>query len=184
MTYFTIWHYLFSFLALSIFIGGIIASTKEKDSKVKSALIFSAFLIATLIGVISVFVLDKYTKKAKLYDVRNKRILSVEKIMYQGYVKNEGNYKIGTVKLEIKLVNRGNATGNIKGGKNFYKPSGFFDFIYSGGETIKKDKPQTIVKEFIIAKNLEPGKAKHFRVIFPYPPYFYAVSEFVKVYAH
>lgn len=183
-TYFTIWHYIFVILAILIFIGGVVAAMKEAQPKVKNALILSAFLVSLLIGIISIFVLDKYTKKAQLYDVRNKRLLSVEKIVYQGYVKNVGDYNIGTVKFEVKLVNRGSATGHIKGGSNFYKPSGFFDFIYSGGETIEKSKPQTIIKEFVIAKNLEPGKTKHFRVTFPYPPYFYAVSEFIKVHAH
>lgn len=183
-TYFTFWHYFFVFIALLIFIAGVVAAMKEAQPKVKNALIFSSFLISLLIGIISIFVIDKYTKKAQLYDVRNKRLLSVEKIVYQGYVKNTGNYKIGTVKFEVKLVNRGNATGNIKGGTNFYKPSGFFDFFYSGGETIEKSKPQTIVKQFVVAKDLEPGKAKHFRVTFAYPPYFTAVSQYTKVYAH
>lgn len=183
-TYFTIWHYLFIIIAILIFIGGIVAAVKEAKPKVRNALIFSSFLVSLLIGTISIFVLDKYTKKAQLFDVRNKRLLSVEKIVYQGFVKNVGNYKIGTVKFEIKLVNRGNATGKIKGGSNFYKPSGFFDFIHSSGETVKKSKPQTVVKQFVVAKDLEPGKAKHFRVMFAYPPYFTAVSQYTKVYAH
>ena len=48
--------------------------------------------------------------------------------MYTGIVKNEGKHEIGEVTIEIKLVNKGHATGNVKGG-NFYKPSGFFEFF-------------------------------------------------------
>lgn len=183
-TYFTIWHYFFLIVALFLFIGGLFASRKESDMKVKKALIFSSFLVSLLLAVLSLFVLDKYTKKAQLYDVRNKRILSAEKIVYQGYVKNVGNYTIGKVEFEVKLVNRGNMSGNIKGGTNFYKPSGFFDFIFSGGKTIENSRPQTIIKKFVVAKNLKPGKAKHFRVMFDYPPYFHSVAHFTKVYAH
>jgi len=184
MTYFTIWHYLFSFLALSILIGGIFTASKEEKSSIRNGIIFSSFLISILLGITFIFVLDKYTKKAAIFDLRNTRLLSTEQIVYKGFVKNIGNYKIGTIKLEIKLVNNGNAVGNIKGGKSFYKPSGLFDFIYSGGQTIEKSKPQTIVKEFVVAKDLEPGKSKYFRVMFPFPPYFSAVSQFTKVYSH
>jgi hypothetical protein len=83
------------------------------------------------------------------------------------------------VTFEIKLVNKGHVTGNVKGG-NFYKPSGFLDF-FSSGMGIKKSKPQTITKTFIVAKNLEPGEVKVFRVHFPYPGYFRNVSQFSKV---
>ncbi|CAI6157016.1 MAG: hypothetical protein SPLUMA2_SPLUMAMAG2_00658 [uncultured Sulfurimonas sp.] len=56
--------------------------------------------------------------------------------------------------FELKLVNRGHATGNVKGG-NFYKASGFLDFFTSGFN--KVSKPQSIVKEFVVARNLKPG---------------------------
>jgi len=83
--------------------------------------------------------------------------------------------------LEIKLVNKGHATGKVKGG-SFYKASGFFDF-FSGGANILY-RPQTITKEFVVAKNLKPGEAKSFRVYFDYPPYFEQVSQFTKLYSH
>ena len=94
-------------------------------------------------------------------------------------MKNTGNHTIGEVTFEIKLVNKGRATGNVKGG-NFYKPSGFLDF-FGGGMNILSSKPQTITKEFVVAQNLKPGHAKQFRVYFKYPGYFSNVSHFTKV---
>jgi hypothetical protein len=128
--------------------------------------------------VFSILVVDKYTKIVKLYKLENKRILQTEKIMYTGIVKNEGNHKIAKVTFEIKLVNRGMAVGNVKGG-SFYKPSGFFDF-FSGGSN-KLYKPQQIVKEFVVAKNLKPGQVKSFRVYMDFPPYFRSVAQFSEV---
>jgi hypothetical protein len=122
-------------------------------------------------------VVDKYTKKVGLYKLKNKRLLSTEQIIYTGIVKNEGNHKIGEVIFEIKLVNKGHATGNVKGG-NFYKTSGFWDFF---GGSNKMYKPQSITKEFVVAKNLKPGDAKSFRVYFKYPPYFRSVADFAEV---
>jgi len=142
-------------------------------------MLFSVALINAFLAVFSVVVVDKYTKEVKLYKLKNKRLLSIEKIIYTGIVKNEGKFPVGKVVLEIKLVNKGHATGNVKGG-NFYKASGFFDF-FSGGFNTMKYKPQTIVKEFVVAKNLKPGHAKAFRVYFDYPPYFRSVAQFTKL---
>jgi hypothetical protein len=124
------------------------------------------------------FVVDKYTKHVKLYDLKNSRLLSLERISYTGIVKNVGKYPIGKVTLEIKLVNKGH-TGNVKGG-NFYKPSGFLDF-FTGGFGIDKSKPQTLVKKFVVARNLKPGHAHQFYVHFKFPPYFRSVAQFTQL---
>ena len=128
----------------------------------------------------SIIVIDKYTKKVELSKLKNKRLLSTEQIVYTGFIKNTGNHTIGKVYFEIKLVNRGHATGNVKGG-NFYKPSGFSDF-FSGFGGSRDTKAQTITKEFLVAKNLKPGTGKSFRVYFKYPGYFRSVADFSEVY--
>ena len=182
-TLFNVWHYVvFAIIAL-IFVGGIIAALQQKKSSIKISMLFSITLISVFLAVFSVFVVDKYTKKVELSKLKNKRILSIEKIVYSGIVKNVGKYPVGKVVLNIKLVNKGHATGNVKGG-NFYKPSGFFEFLGSAVGDKKKNKPQAIEKEFVIAKNLKPGQAKPFRVYFRYPPYFRSTAQFTKVYAH
>ncbi len=181
ITLFNYWHFFVFGVILLIFLGGVVASFKQANKKLIVPMLFSVSLICLLLAGFSIVVVDKYTKKVKLYKLKNKRLLGIEKIVYTGIVKNEGDFKIGKVKVEIKIVNKGHATGNVKGG-SFYKPSGFFDFF--GGEKNTLYKPQTINKEFIVAKNLKPGTAKSFRVYFDYPPYFSSVSQFVKVYGH
>ncbi|NPA59693.1 MAG: DUF2393 domain-containing protein [Epsilonproteobacteria bacterium] len=181
ITLFNYWHFVLLGVIFIIFLGGILASFKQENKKLILPMLFSVSLICLLLAGFSIVAVDKYTKKVKLYKLKNKRLLSIEKIIYTGIVKNEGNYKIGKVKVEIKIVNKGHATGNVKGG-NFYKPSGFFDFFSGGSNTIYK--PQTVTKEFVVAKNLKPGSAKAFRIYFDYPPYFKSVSQFVKVYGH
>jgi hypothetical protein len=181
MTLLNYWHFIVFAIIFIIFIGGVVASLKQDSQKMRYSMLFSVTLISVFLAIFSVVVVDKYTKNVKLYNLKNKRLLSTEKIIYTGIVKNEGNHPIGKVTFEIKLVNKGHATGNVKGG-NFYKASGFLDF-FSGGFNINH-KPQSITKEFIVAKNLKPGEAKSFRVHFDYPPYFRSVAQFSKVYGH
>jgi hypothetical protein len=181
MTLLNYWHYITFAVFFLIFIGGIVAASKQKSPKVRNGMIITTTLITLLLAGFSVVVVDKYTKVVKIYKIKNKRLLSTEQIIYTGIVKNEGNHKIGKVTLEIKLVNKGHATGNVKGG-NFYKSSGFFDF-FSGGLNIEH-KAQSVTKEFVVARNLKPGAAKSFRVHFRYPPYFRSTSQFIKVWGH
>lgn len=181
MTLFNTWHYLVFFSIFVLFVLGIIGSIKQENKKIMFGMLFSVTLVSLFLTIFSVAVVDKYTKTVKLYKVKNKRLLSTEQIIYTGIVKNEGNYDIGKVTFEIKLVNKGHVSGNVKGG-NYYKASGFFDF-FSGGYNLHF-KPQSIIKEFIVARNLKAGEAKSFRVYFKYPPYFRSTSQFTKAWGH
>lgn len=175
-------HYIVFFVIGIIFLAGVYSSFKQEKNSLKYSMLFTTALVSLFFAIFSVFVVDKYTKKAQLVKINNKRLLSIEKIVYSGIVKNTGNFTIGKVVVEIKLVNKGHVTGNVKG-SNFYKPSGFIDFL-TNGMGIDKDKPQTVIKRFVVAQKLKPGKTKHFRVYFPYPPYFRSVADFVKIEAH
>jgi len=179
MTLLNYWHYITFGVIFLLFIGGVISALRQKNPKLRYSMLFSVALINAFLAVFSIVVVDKYTKEVELSKLKNKRILSIEKIIYTGIVKNVGKFPIGKVVLEIKLVNKGHATGNVKGG-NFYKASGFFEF-FSGGFNKLNYKPQTIVKEFVVARNLKPGHAKAFRVYFDYPPYFRSVAQFTKI---
>lgn len=180
MTLFNYWHYFALLIIFILFIGGVIGALKQDNKKLVLPMIFSTTLVSIFLAVFSIFIIDKYTKEVKLYKLKNKRLLSSEKIVYTGIVKNEGSFPIGEVIFEIKLVNKGHATGNVKGG-NFYKASGFGDFFSFGSGEGVLYKPQSITKEFVVARNLKPGTAKSFRVYFDYPPYFRSVADFAKV---
>jgi len=181
MTLFNYVHYIVLSIIALFFIAGLVSSLRQSDQKLMFGMVVSTILVSLFLAVFSVIVVDKYTKKAGLYELKNHRLLSIEKIIYTGVVKNEGSFPIGKVKLEVKLVNNGHATGNVKAG-NFYKASGFFDF-FSGGYNLNF-KPQTIKKEFIVARNLQPGQIKRFRFYFDYPGYFRNVSQFTKLTEH
>ena len=181
ITLFNYWHFIVLGVILFIFVGGVVSAFRQESKKLIIPMLISVSLVSALLAGFSIVVVDKYTKIPKIYKLDNKRLLSIEKVVYTGIVKNEGNHMIGEVTVEIKLVNKGHATGNVKGG-NFYKPSGFMDFFGGGAEILYK--PQTIVKEFVIATNLKPGEAKAFRVHFDWPPYFRSVAQFVKVMGH
>ncbi|WP_434657415.1 DUF2393 family protein [Sulfurimonas sp. NW9] len=182
MTLFNYWHYIVFFVIFLLSIAGIVSAVKQKNKKLVYSMIFSIILVTVFMAVFSVIIVDKYTKKVQLEKLHNKRLLSTEEIAYYGIVRNVGKFPVGKVTFEIKLVNKGHATGNVKGG-NFYKPSGFMDF-FSGGFGMGSRKPQTVTKKFVVARNLKPGQAKAFRVYFRYPPYFRSTAEFAKAYGH
>jgi hypothetical protein len=179
----TIIHYIIFIAVALLIILGVVGALTQNNKKLVMPMILSTVLFSLLIGVIAVAVTEKYTKKVKLVKVSNKRFLSQEKIAFYGMVKNVGKFPLAKVYFTVKLVNAGHVTGKEKaqvGG--FYKPSGFFDFFQGGMG--KLYKPQTIEKEFVVAKNLKPGEVVSFHVMFDYPPYFQNVSHFVKVSGH
>ncbi|MEA2111313.1 MAG: DUF2393 family protein [Campylobacterota bacterium] len=181
MTYFTIWHYFVVLVVALLFAIVVIVSWRNKNHKLRFSMIFSGFISLALVAAFLIMALDKYTKVVKITSLKNRRSLATEKIIYTGIVRNVGKYTIGKVELEIKLVNKGHVTGNVKGG-SFYKPSGIKDFLSSA--TKKDDKPQTLLMTFVIAEQLKAGRAKSFKVTMPYPPYFKSTSHFTRVFAH
>lgn len=181
-TYFTIWHYLAVLTGILLLGLGIFTATKQQDKKVMFSMIFSTVLVVSVVTVFVVLTLDKYTKKVYLSNLENHRILSIEKIVYTGIVKNTGSYPIGQVTLKIKLVNKGHGSAsNVKPG-SFFSPSGFKEFFGGGMNVLYK--PQTVTKKFVVATDLQPGHARSFRVMFDYPPYFAKVTQFSSVSAH
>ena len=181
MTLFNYWHFFVLGVIFLVFVLGVISSFRQENPKLIIPMLISVTLITALIAGFSIVVVDKYTKIVKLYKMENKRLLSTEKIVYTGIVKNEGNYEIGKVTFEIKIVNKGHVTGNVKAG-SFFKTSGLAEFF--GGGAGKLYKPQSITKKFVVAENLKPGDAKSFRVYFDFPPYFRSMSHFAKVTGH
>lgn len=175
------WHYFILIVLFIFYIGGLFTALRQEKKKLIFPMAFSITLVFSLLAVFSVVVVDKYTKVVKLYKLENKRLLSTEQIIYTGIVKNEGQYTIGEVTFEIKLVNKGHMTGNVKAG-SFFAPSGFADFFGGGANILYK--PQTIEKEFVVATNLRPGESQPFRVYFDFPPYFRNVADFSKVRGH
>jgi hypothetical protein len=148
-----------------IFIILSLLSLREKNKKVMLSMIFSSFLITALGGVISIFVIDKYTKKAKILSYTQKRNLANETIMFEGKIQNIGNFKIGYCTIEVKLSNNAMKMGRPK--EAFFKPSTSLGPLFSD----KEIKANVVKQEFKVAKNLPAKKVKNFRFYMKYPPH-------------
>ena len=178
MTYMTIIHWLVLLFFIALFILLVIISRKESRPNVFWSMIFASFLVTSTGAFFSMFVIDKYTKKAKLLSIENHRILRTEEIVFQGRIMNIGRFEIGRCKLSIKLINNPVESGKLNGG-NIYKPSGF-DFF----KPKKKEKPNTVERTFVVAKYLKPGEIQPFTVRMHYPPYFSKTRLIYHLYCH
>ncbi len=146
---------------LALFLGVIallIAVVIFKNSSFFKALIAVVIEMAVVAGLFWAFSwgIDVSMKKAVLYNVKNSRILSQEKIYVSGDVRNVGKYTINNAYIEIKLINA------AAGGK--------ISMRGEGDSGPKRDS--SISESFKIATNIKPGTQKHFSVSFRYPAYF------------
>ena len=179
--YFTILHWLdvLFFLILFIFLTVLSIKAAKDNTKLLISMIFASFLVTTFSAVLGLIILEKYTKKAIVYDVKQRRVLINETLVLKGKVKNIGKFKINYCKLEIKLVNNGWGGGFTKG--TFFKPGGLSLF----GSKDKETRPNIVkATRYIVTDGLNPGEVKFFSVIIPYPPYFKNTYLNYKLYCH
>ena len=121
----------------------------------------------------SILVIDSYTKKITLSNVDNHRIYRTEKIMFTGSVKNSGDYTIGEVSVEVKIINKD--TIAKEGGS--YQSTAFAELV---GD--KKVKPSFLVVTEVVATNLKPGQRNNFVIMIPYPSYFKGFTGYVRAF--
>jgi len=178
MAYFTILHWITLLILLVVFVLFSILALKQTNKKILISMLFSNFIVIVMIGILSMFVLDKYTKKARLESITQKRILMTETFTLSGKVRNIGNFDIEKCKLEVKLINNAISGGDVSGSQVF-SPSGLSFFSLK-----KNSRPSTVVKEYVIAKNFKKGELKNFSIAMPYPPYFQKTSLRYKLYCH
>jgi len=180
--YFTILHWLDLAFFILLFIFLAILSVKAAGDNIKLlvSMIFSSFLVTIFGAVLGLIILEKYTKKAVLQHVEERRVLLNETMVIKGQVKNIGKFKINYCKLEIKLVNNGWGTKIKKG--TFFRSEGLEIF---GSKSKKLKRPNTVeATRFIITDGLLPGQVKNFSTIIPYPPYFKNTYINYKLYCH
>ncbi len=181
MTYMTILHWLVLLFFIGLFVLLVIVSKKESRPNVFWSMVFASFLVTSTAAVFSMFVLDKYTKKAKLVSIKNYRLLRSEEIVFKGKVQNIGKFTIGQCKLSIKMINNPLEAGKLSG-SSVFKPSGFGDFFSIKDK--KNERPNTVEKEFVVVKNIEPGEILPFTIHMKYPPYFKKTRLIYKLYCH
>jgi len=180
--YFTILHWLDIAFFLILFIFLTILSVKAAGNSVKVLLsmIFASFLVTSFGAVLGLIILEKYTKRAILLNVEQRRVLINETLVLKGRVENIGKFKINYCKLDIKLVNNGWGKGLTKG--TFFKSGGLTLF---GSKKEKQQRPNVVkATRYIITDGLNPGEIKNFSAIIPYPPYFKNTYLNYKLYCH
>jgi len=178
MTYLTILHWFAIIFFIAIFILLVMLSRKEKRKNVFWSMVFASFLVTSMMMVLTIFVLDKYTKKGKLISIKSHRVLRTEDIIFKGKVANVGKFKIGQCKLKIKIVNNPLRSTNLGQGQIF-TPSGL-EFFKSKDK--KKERKNAIEEEFVVVKNLKPRDVKSFTIRMKYPPYFSRSKFIYKLY--
>ena len=178
MGYFTILHIIALSIMVVIFFLLFIIYLKETRKKIFWSMVFANFLVTTMLAIFSMFVLDKYTKKATIEGLNHKRVLLNENIVFSGKIRNIGSFGIGTCKLEVKLVNNAVSSKNLKG-SSVFKPTSGLEFIGDGD-----GKPSTLKYTFVVAKDLKSGELRNFSVTMPYPSYFSNTTTYQKLYCH
>jgi len=180
MAYFTILHWITLIILLVVFVLFSIIALKQSNKKILVSMLFSNFLVIVMLAIFSMFILDKYTKEAKLESVTQKRILITESLTLSGKIRNIGNFDIGKCKLEVRLVNNALTAGTVSGPKVF-TPSSGLSFLFNKKKEIQ---PSTVIKEFVIAKNFKKGELRNFSVSMKYPPYFQKPFMRYELYCH
>ena len=180
MTYFTIVHWLVLLFFLALFILLVFISRKETRPNIFWSMVFASFLVTSTAAIFSMFVLDKYTKKGKLLSIDNHRILRTEEIVFKGKVANVGRFTIGRCKLTIKMINNPVESGRLSGSQ-IYKPSGLE--VFKSKES-RKERPNTIEREFVVARYLKPRKVQPFTIRMHYPAYFSKTRLIYHLYCH
>jgi len=178
--YFSILDWLAVGFFLILFIALSLLSAQAKKTGVILGGIFTSFLVSTFGGVLTIVILEKYTKHAYLNKVQERRILFNETMFINGYIVNNGRFPVNYCKLEVKLINN----QGIKYKKGTFFKSGGFDIF--GGKNKKQAKPQVInkTKYFTFKPPLKPEYSQPFSITLPYPGYFGSAQIIKKLYCH
>ncbi len=165
MSYFNLFHILMLLLIIAMF-GGFtyLIILKEKRVKIAISFIIANVAVMSSLAIISMILIDKYTKVAIINDLYGKRTLINETISYSGVVKNVGYGYINSCVMNIELIN----TPVKKLEASAFENRGFFQ-TYIGSSHSQKGSQKA---EFLIVKDLASGEQKSFSFTMPYPAHF------------
>ncbi|MBQ3167075.1 DUF2393 family protein [Campylobacter sp.] len=165
MSYFNLFHILMLLLIIAMF-GGFtyLIILKEKRVKIAISFIIANVAVMSSLAIISMILIDKYTKVAVIDALYGKRTLINETISYSGVVKNVGYGYINSCVMNIELIN----TPVKKLEASAFENRGFFQ-TYIGSSHSQKGSQKA---EFLIVKDLASGEQKSFSFTMPYPAHF------------
>jgi len=167
LPYFTLLHWIAIIVIVILFSLFLFLTIQNQDGK-SSLLppILTNILVMSILAVFSIYVLDKYTKIARLENIVQKKILVNESFAISGQIRNIGNFQIGKCVLEVKISN--NSIERTGTDSAIFVPKSAFDGLFN------RDKENVVetTKEFVIAENLHKGEMRNFTVFMRYPPSF------------
>ncbi len=176
MMHLTIVHYIFIIIFFLIFGLLAILSQRETNPKTRLSLTIVSFVVAFIGLIVSLLILDKYTKKGKLVSYTTSRDYNHEAVIIRGNIKNNGKFKISYCTLDIKIVNK------VKRNKNKifqYKTSSVSDMFKSN--SYKKNYINTTVRAI---ENLKPRLTKSFTASVKIPSRFQDPRYFFHLVCH
>lgn len=178
-SYFTIVHILVLCVIFILFLLFFVLSLKA-ESKLFWSLVFTNVLVCGFLSVFLMLVLDKYTKKGVVENIKSQRVLRNESIVFSGEVRNVGRFMISGCTLVIKLINQPLNKEHLKG-DTFFQSSGLSLFSWLFKDDGSDKKPNVVEYEFDVARDLGAKKSVPFSVSMPYPPYFSKTMTITKI---
>ncbi len=175
MLHMTLIHWMVVLFFIVLFLVLALLSLREKSTKNMLIMVFSSLLLTIAAAVISLIVLDKYTKKGKILTYQTQRDLAHESVIVRGVIQNAGSYEIGYCTLEVRV------SRNPRGGRvsSYFTPTKGLDFL-----TNKSGKKSSVTQEEEIVRNLKPGEKKKFFISVRFPTYFEDPKYFLKLHCH
>lgn len=165
MSYFNIFHIIVLLLILSMFgLFTYLIILKENRTKQAISLLVVNVAVMSCLAIVSMMLIDKYTKVAEIINLEGRRTLINETISYSGIIKNVGYGYINSCTINIELIN----TPEKRLEASNFENRGFFD-TYIGSNHSQKGSQKG---EFLILKDLPSGDQRGFSFTMPYPAHF------------
>ena len=168
--YFTYIHIIFIILLFIIFclFGFLLlrGTVRLKKLIITISLLFAGFLASSTI--IS-FIIDDYTKVAKISEVKYQRVLLKESLNFTGIISNVGGFDITSCNINIRITNSPRTLQALTPDLFKQPDRSFLDFF-----KIKKKefKISTINENFTIGERLKAKSARPFSLYVRYPTTF------------
>ena len=168
--YFTYIHIIFIILLFIIFclFGFLLlrGAVRLKKLIITISLLFAGFLASSTI--IS-FIIDDYTKIAKISEVKYQRVLLKESLNFTGIISNVGGFDITSCNINIRITNSPSTLQALTPDLFKQPDRSFLDFF-----KIKKKefKISTINENFTIGERLKAKSARPFSLYIRYPTTF------------
>ena len=168
--YFTYIHIIFIILLFIIFclFGFLLlrGTVRLKKLIITISLLFAGFLASSTI--IS-FIIDDYTKVAKISEVKYQRVILKESLNFTGIISNVGGFDITSCNINIRITNSPSTLQALTPDLFKQPDRSFLDFF-----KIKKKefKISTINENFTIGERLKAKSARPFSLYVRYPTTF------------